>query len=225
MWERWAAQTYPHRLFTVVNDAELPLAAGTPDGWGVGVICGTGSTCVGRSPRGSFARADGWGYILGDNGSGYWIGHAAMQAVMRAYDGRIPATSLSAAVLDTWQLKDAEALLDKVYFQHTGPAEIAALTRVVNQCAEEGDAEALSILRGAGAEIALTISAVVHKLALEGPVPCALAGGVLIHSRFMLESTLAAVRALGLELEPVQQVARPALGAVRLALRLLHAGA
>lgn len=221
MWEQWAARSYPGRRLAVVNDAELPLAAGTPEGWGVGVICGTGSTCVGRSPGGEFARADGWGYILGDHGSGYWIGHAAMQAVMRAYDGRTPATALTDGVLGHWKLRDAEALLDKVYFQQTGPAEVAALARVVNRCAEEGDAAALHILRGAGQEIASTISAVVRKLALSGPVPCALAGGVVVQSRLMLENTLAAARELGLTLAPVQQVAQPALGAVRIALRLL----
>lgn len=225
LWEEWAAQEYPQTPCTVVNDAELPLAAGTPEGWGVGVICGTGATCVGRNRGGDFARADGWGYLLGDNGSGYAIGRAAMQAVMRAYDGRGPTTLLTSGVMEFWSLDHPEALLDKVYIQGATPTEIAALAVVVSRCAEEGDATAMALLRDAGSEIACTIGAVVRALALEGPIPCALAGGVITKSSLMAGFTAEAARAAGLTLDPVTLVTQPALGALRLALRLLNGDA
>ena len=84
--QQWAAALYPAARVLIANDAELVLAAGTPQGWGLALICGTGAIVYGRSLAGQTARADGWGHLLGDEGSGYAIGLAALRAVMRAYD-------------------------------------------------------------------------------------------------------------------------------------------
>ena len=67
----------------VVNDALVALEAGAPGQAGVVVISGTGSISYGRDGRGQAARSGGWGYVLGDEGSGYWIGRAALRAVLR----------------------------------------------------------------------------------------------------------------------------------------------
>src|SRR5689334_336031 len=72
----------------VVNDALVALEAGAPDQPGVVVIAGTGSIAYGRNDRNEAARAGGWGHVLGDEGSGYWIGRAALRAVLRAADRR-----------------------------------------------------------------------------------------------------------------------------------------
>ena len=56
-----------------VNDGDLVVAAGTPEGWGVGLIAGTGSIAVGRAPDGRTARAGGWGHLIGDEGSAYGV--------------------------------------------------------------------------------------------------------------------------------------------------------
>ncbi|HET9221200.1 MAG TPA: BadF/BadG/BcrA/BcrD ATPase family protein, partial [Roseiflexaceae bacterium] len=69
--EAWATRQNIARRCAVASDAELVLTAGTPDGWGVALICGTGSIAWGRAPDGRSARAGGWGYLLGDEGSGY----------------------------------------------------------------------------------------------------------------------------------------------------------
>ena len=81
----------------VVNDALVALEAGAPDQPGVVVIAGTGSIAYGRNDRNQAARAGGWGYMLGDEGSGYWIGRAALRAVLREADRRGPATQLTGA--------------------------------------------------------------------------------------------------------------------------------
>src|SRR3954465_5351429 len=72
----------------VVNDALIALEAGAPGQPGVVVIAGTGSISYGRNERNHAARAGGWGYVLGDEGSGYWIGRAALRAVLREADRR-----------------------------------------------------------------------------------------------------------------------------------------
>ena len=78
LFEGWAARRFGGAPVVIANDAELVLAAGTPDGWGIALISGTGSIVFGRSPQGEMARAGGWGHIMGDEGSGYAIGVEAL---------------------------------------------------------------------------------------------------------------------------------------------------
>ena len=84
----------------VVNDALIALVAAVQDGAGIVIVCGTGSICYGRNGRGEAARAGGWGYLLGDEGSGYWIGRRALTAATRHADGRGPATALTAFAME-----------------------------------------------------------------------------------------------------------------------------
>src|SRR4029079_3077531 len=74
----------------IVNDALVALEAGAPGQPGVVVISGTGSISYGRNAHGEAARSGGWGYVLGDEGSGYWMGRAALRAVLRQADRRGP---------------------------------------------------------------------------------------------------------------------------------------
>ncbi len=76
------------RASIVVNDALVALEAGAPASPGVVIISGTGSIAYGRNARNEGARAGGWGHVLGDEGSGYWIGRAAI--ARRAARGRSP---------------------------------------------------------------------------------------------------------------------------------------
>ena len=225
LFEGWAAKRFGGAPVVIANDAELVLAAGTPDGWGIALISGTGSIVFGRSPHGEMARAGGWGHIMGDEGSGYAIGVEALRAVMRAYDGRGPATALTEAVLAHWSLETPTDLVGRVYRESDGTAEIATLAALVDAAAGDGDAVAADILGAAGRELALTVRAVVRRLALPMPAPCALAGGAIVKGRAVRAAFLAAVDAQGLHLDPITPVTEPAQGAVRLAAGLLRASA
>lgn len=215
--QQWAAALCPAARVLIANDAELVLAAGTPQGWGLALICGTGAIVYGRSLAGQTARADGWGHLLGDEGSGYAIGLAALRAVMRAYDGRGPATALSEAILARWALTAVPELVPRVYRELAGKHEIAALFPAVDAAAAAGDPEAQRILADASHELALATQAVIHRLELPAPVPCALAGGVVVGSQLVRSEFLAAAEKLGLMLAPITPVAEPALGAIALA--------
>lgn len=215
--QAWARSRWPGMPVVFVNDARLALAAGTPEGWGIAVICGTGSILYGRSPQGQAARAGGWGYLLGDEGSGYDIGLTALRAVMRAADGRDRQTLLSEMVLEHWSLGSVSDLVQKVYDPATVKTSIASLAGLVEQAAVQGDAVAQEILKRAGYELALGAGVVARKLALSQATPCALAGGLLVRGERVAAEFLAAAAALGLELDPVQKVDEPAQGAVRLA--------
>jgi len=160
----------------LTNDAELGLAA-LPETCGVCLIAGTGSIAVGRDHTGRLARAGGWGHVFGDEGSGYALGRAALQAISRAADGRGPATALTARILHTWDLKEPSALITYVY-PAGDKALIAALAPIVLERAAD-DAVARWIVSAAAAELALTALAAAGQLDFPGPVPLALVGSLL----------------------------------------------
>jgi N-acetylglucosamine kinase-like BadF-type ATPase len=222
--EVWVQEHFPNTPVMMATDAQLVLAAGTPKGWGIALISGTGSLAYGEAPDGRSARAGGWGYLLGDEGSGYAIGLAALRAVARAADGRGPQTALTSSVLAHWGLSQPQNLVQYVYEprRDIGRAEIAALAPLVEAATE--DAVAHAILRQAGQELALSLKAVAQQLGLVGSaraIPCALAGSVLVQGRrvtaALLEAALEAAAEMGLTLDPVTLVAEPALGALKLA--------
>jgi len=215
--QTWAAERFPGATVAVVTDAQLVLAAGTPAGWGLALISGTGSLAYGEDAAGRNARAGGWGYLLGDEGSGYAIGLAALRAVMRAADGRGPATALTAAVLAHWGLQQPQELVRHVYRPELGRTEIAALAALVDAAAGQGDAVARALTAEAGRELALAVQAVARQLAFTGAVPCAVAGSVLVKGQAVATAFRAAAVELGLQLEPFTPVAEPVWGAIRLA--------
>jgi N-acetylglucosamine kinase-like BadF-type ATPase len=201
------------------------LAAGTPQGWGVALICGTGSIAWARDASGRQARAGGWGYLLGDEGGGFDIGLTALRAILHAADGRGPQTILTDAILDRWALPAPDALVAHVYRPPLPPAEIAVLAPLVNDAAAAGDGVAMTILRRAGQELASLVQAAARDLDMARPLPCALAGGALLRSPALQDAFLAAAGDLGLTLGPVTPVSEPAEGALRLARAAVNAAA
>jgi N-acetylglucosamine kinase-like BadF-type ATPase len=214
---RWVRQETIAERFLVVNDAELVLAGGTPEGWGVALVSGTGSVCLGRAADGRTARVGGWGPLLGDEGSGYAIATEALRAVSRSVDGREQAPALVEAVLRHWSLADATALIRFVHAPTTSAADIAGLAPVVLEQADQGDAAARVIFERAACELARQVEATIGRLGMARP-PLALAGG-------MLNSPLraAVVNEIGNQVASATYVSDPPLGAVVLARRLLSA--
>ena len=203
------------RAVHLSNDAELALSALTA-GVGVALIAGTGSIALGRDPAGVTARAGGWGHILGDEGSGYDIGRRALQAALRASDGRGPTASLLPRILARWELPTADALLNRVY-PAGDKADIAALAPLVLDAAADGDAVARAIIRRAAAELAVAASAVARALTFhDGRVPLALGGALLVHAVPLREEVLRRLRR-ALDLGPVAVVDQPAWSAARAA--------
>jgi N-acetylglucosamine kinase-like BadF-type ATPase len=212
---RWVRQQTIAERFLVVNDGELVLAGGTPDGWGVALISGTGSVCLGRASSGRTVRVGGWGPLLSDEGSGYEIAAHALRAVARSVDGREQAPGLVNAILRHWSLRDPSSLIRFVHAPTTSAADIAALAPVVVHQAQHGDTVARGILERAARELAAQVATVIERLKLDRP-PLALAGGML---RGALRE--AVVKQIGSTIASVTYVADPPLGAVVLARRLL----
>lgn len=212
----WAKRNHLADTIEVIEDAALLLAAGTPEGWGVAVVAGTGSMAYARSACGRTARAGGWGHVLGDEGSGYAIAVAGLRAAARAADGRGPATSLTERLLAAYGLNRPQDLIGVVY-PGCDRASIAALAPAVLEEAER-DPTADEIARSAAAELAVAAAAAAKSLGLGSTFPLALAGGLLVSSAGYRQRFLDALAARGLAAGPVGLVTEPAEGAVRLAL-------
>ncbi len=218
----WAARVALADKVSVSNDATLLLAAGTPDGWGLAVIAGTGSIAFVRTPAGEVGRCGGWGPTLGDEGSAYAIVSAALKAACRAFDRVGEPTALVHWFVRKMNLPGAPDLIPAVYRGPWDRAALAGLAPVVLQAAAEGDAVAVEIVRGEAAALARTAAGAVRNsdLSPDG-IPLALAGGVLLGSELYRGYFLEALRAEGVTPEPTKHVPDPALGAVVLAQRLL----
>jgi N-acetylglucosamine kinase-like BadF-type ATPase len=202
----------------VVNDALVALEAGAPGEPGIVVIAGTGSIAYGRNSRHEAARAGGWGYVLGDEGSGYWIGRAALRAVLRQADRRGPLTQLTNLLLEHFEVPQAQDLIHEVYHGTLRPAAIAALAQCVQKAFSAGDAVAIGILRGAADQLESSALSVARRLELVGTsFPFVLAGGIFravpwLHDELVRRLTLASPRSRTFLLN-----VEPAVGAVRLA--------
>jgi len=163
----------------VVNDALVALTAGVGDGPGVVVISGTGSIAYGRNARNEAARAGGWGYVLGDEGSGYWLGRHALRAVVRAADGRGDSTALTRHVLAHFGIERPQDLVREVYTRALRPSAIAKLAAAVQCAHEEGDGMATSILDQGASELVASAASVVKQLDMAHEAfPVVLAGGI-----------------------------------------------
>lgn len=218
----WAAQYRLADAVTVGNDATLLLAAGTPEGWGLAVIAGTGSIAFARGPDGRFDRSGGWGYLLGDEGSAYALALGAVKAVARASDGCAPATALTEMVLSQLGLQQPLEIIEAVYRGGWDRARLATIAPQVLALAGAGDPVAGEIAGREARELARTAAAAARKIGLP-PVglPLALTGGTFQDAGYY-QRFLAALELEGLRPEPVTLVVEPAHGAVRVARDLVN---
>jgi N-acetylglucosamine kinase-like BadF-type ATPase len=190
------------------------------------IISGTGSICYGRNARDEGARAGGWGHVLGDEGSGYWIGRAALRAVLREADRRGPRTKLTPLLLQHFGVDEAQKLIHEVYQNSLRPASIGSLARSVQAASAEGDQAAQGILRGAADELESAGVSIAMRLGLgTDRFPFILAGGIFravpwlreeMERRLPLAVPNCTVRLLDRE---------PAAGAVSFALQEAKGGA
>ena len=203
----------------IVHDALIALVAGAPEGIGIVVVAGTGSMAYGVDPHRGTARSGGWGYLLGDEGSAFWLGHAAVRQGIRGIDGRGPATTLFDRIARRLDVAEPHGLVDWFYEEGRSRYRVAKLAEVVEEAAEAGDAAADALLDEAAAHLARAGRAVAEQLSFDEPYPLVLAGGAFkacpsLYGRFESCLGLPPARIVRLEGEPAR-------GAVTLALGLL----
>jgi len=160
------------------GDEEIALDAAFSGGPGILVVSGTGSNAIGRAANGRLFGAGGWGPVLGDEGSGNWIGLEVIRAALRAHDrdgfssqppidpsGVYP--SLLREIERHWKLNSLGGLVayanQRADSGHPAP-EFASLAPVVARLADAGDALAAKVLALAGVELAELVALVFRKM-------------------------------------------------------------
>ncbi len=223
--ENWANECQLAERVVVVNDAFPLLYAGDQPskecGYGVALICGTGSLAFGRGLDGRIARVGGWGYLFGDEGSAYAIGQSALKSVAHAADGRGPETLLMKAILDRLGIESPQQMVSAVYGAVDSRSAIAGLADVVFAVAEQDDACAVRILADAQQELGRLVSTLARCLELDRSLPLYLTGGILVNQSGFRQQLLHTVAESGIELTAVSIVAEPVAGAVRMAIQHL----
>jgi glucosamine kinase len=183
-----------HRV-RVISDAEAAYLGALGDGAGVLLLAGTGSMALGRDVHGQWARAGGWGPLLGDEGSAFWIGRQWLRATTR---GR-----------DAFRARRILGSTDPV-------ARIAALAPGVLRRAREGSREARRIVARSQDALADLLVRTSHELRLRPPIPVSWAGGLLEDARFRSGVWRAARRA-GVRVKPQPPRESPTTAVGRLA--------
>jgi len=176
----------------IIGDVEIAFEAAFGSGPGVIVISGTGSMAYGKNARGGTARAGGWGHAISDEGSGHWIGIAAIREAMRALN-RGQSSGLLQGLMEALGAQSVEELV-VLANENPGP-DFAALFPRVLTAADAGDPVAEAVLKRAGGELAELAETVIRNLFRNiEQIRVAAHGGVLTGSARVKESFIEHLR-------------------------------
>ena len=222
----WAQQAgWAHNVLTV-NDGDLVIAAGTPEGWGIGIIAGTGSIAVGRTKDGRTARAGGWGHLIGDEGSAYRVVLDALRLVVRRADGRDPLPTgqdlFTERICSALGVTNVSQIVTTIYSPEYTRARIASLApQVLAACAELSETPP-SLLSSAGASLAEMVATTARSLGwMSGLLPLAMAGSFLLATKSVQQAMIDQLTHDGYQMN-ITAVTDPVQGAVILAERAIN---
>ncbi|MFH5878751.1 N-acetylglucosamine kinase [Arthrobacter sp. NA-172] len=201
----------PSAVVSVVHDTRLLLAAAGYS-TGIAVIAGTGSAAWGTTGE-KEARAGGWGYLLGDEGSGYWFGREAVRYSLERMNLGHPSDELTRALLDACELEGPEGLI-ALFHGDAGREYWASKSRVVFDCAASGHTASLDMILQAGTDLASLAARCSEQLNIEGPI--VLGGGLGMNQPTLQTAMRIALSSRGLDnLQVLTQ--DPVFGALQLA--------
>lgn len=155
---------FPHTAVEITNDALAALTAGTKGQPGIVLIAGTGSIAVGESADGRISRAGGYGYLLGDEGSGFAIGRAGLMAAIQSFEGRTATTKLWQQAAAAYGVTHPSQLIPAVYESAHPVSTIARFAKEVLSLAagDEVAAEIVSAAVGDYIKLIEAVSALVY---------------------------------------------------------------
>lgn len=187
-WERWLGFLFPASTcqITITNDAVAALTSGTFTKQGVVVIAGTGSIVYAIAKKLQVSRVGGWGYLLGDEGSGYYIGQEALRAIAQHYDVfGMNGDVFTATILNQLSLTNPADIITQVYEDPQPRVLIASLARTVLRLAEQQNAKAENIIKQAVHHLVQFIQTMLIKEPQVKNLPIVLCGGLFENLYFV----------------------------------------
>jgi N-acetylglucosamine kinase-like BadF-type ATPase len=206
-----------HDAFVAVHDTEIAHAGAFDGAPGIALIAGTGSVALGIDEDGKRARAGGWGYLFGDEGSAFWIAREALGAAMREEDAGAP-LDLRDRALAFFGVASLRALQHAVAHGEIERKKIAAFAEIVLKAARDGERGALELRRRSADALARLVHVVHLRLGIARKLPIAPLGGLFADDEFY-ENWKWAMRALERSATIVRPKHDPVAGALRLAYR------
>ena len=186
------------------------------------VVAGTGSIIYGFAPDGRKARAIGWGYRLGDEGSAWWLAEQSLFAIARARDGRGPPTDMSARYLQCLNLNQPEDLIGWAYSPAWTRDSVAALAPLTLDAAQAGDPPALQIVSQGTTALAQAVEVVACKLEMHAAAFNVVLYGGLFRSTYYVSAMRQALHEHSPHATTILPTVDAATGAAWIALDALH---
>lgn len=168
----------PNALIVPSSDNEIALVGAHGKQHGVLILAGTGSVAYGINAAGEELQVGGWGWLLGDEGSGYWIGLAALKALTQAFDKHESPSMLREKIFKHLNLTHEWDIIAWLYQQDIRSERLAQLAPLVLEAASQNDPTAVQIIEQAAQDLANFCHIVAQRLKMENP-QIAFAGGLL----------------------------------------------
>lgn len=213
-WQEWILEfgLNPEQL-VIANDAVGALAAGTKSKMGIVVIAGTGSICYSvENDNVKPIRVGGWGYLLGDEGSGYDIGIKALKTIVRVHDGRDQKNdAFTGYIIGKLGLDHAEQLVTYIYENEYPRKLIASVAKHVMSLAEQGEPRAVEIIEQAIDSLVEMVCSMADRDVKNKELSLVISGG-LFHSAYFKRAFENKVRLKGFDQEIILPTYPPVVG-------------
>ena len=179
--ERFCSGIIESNITVMDSDLFVALEAMNCEGECAFVISGTGSMAVCRDENGEIRHAGGFGYIIGDEGSGYSIALNAVKTAIRAAENIVAPTALTEKCLQYFSSENIYELIDVFYEKTVSRKNLAAFAKEVYVCAENGDVTAHEILRNEAFLLSQTVLSLIKNKKKD--IPVGLWGGIFQHNK------------------------------------------
>ena len=192
--EKLCGKIYPWKQTRLVGDSVAGFQAATLGKPGVLVICGTGTSIIAGNLDSEFTHRGGWGPLLDDVGSAYWIAVKAIRAAIDDFEGTGPKTAITSTLCEWYEIKNIQGIVPIIYHPEFNRAKFAILASRLDKALGNTDDIYLNICRNAGTEVGKLTIRTVEKSGLDiSPLPVFFSGGVLLfnrHAQKAFEETL-----------------------------------
>ncbi|HEY9189016.1 MAG TPA: BadF/BadG/BcrA/BcrD ATPase family protein [Ignavibacteria bacterium] len=202
----------------VDSDARISLEAAFPNKPGMILISGTGSIMFGKDGQGNLYRVGGWGRILGDEGSGFYIGKKGLISSIKQIDGRGEKTLLFDLISEKYNLNSLETIIKSIY---TDNFDIAKIAPLVFEAAEKDDKIAKEILNEAVDELLLHIETMLKKINFDEKIGLSFVGSIITNDNYIRRKIVNYINSNLKQIELIDSNNEPIYGAIVMAINEL----
>lgn len=202
----------------VDSDARISLEAAFPNKPGMILISGTGSIMFGKDGQGNLYRVGGWGRILGDEGSGFYIGKKGLISSIKQIDGRGEKTLLFDLISEKYNLNSLETIIKSIY---TDNFDIAKIAPLVFEAAEKDDKIAKEILDEAADELLLHIETMLKKINFVDKIGLSFVGSIITNDNYIRRKIVNYINSNLKQIELIDSNNEPIYGAIVMAINEL----